>query len=158
MHQLLDRIERDETLEAEYAAAKAQRAITDLGDLSAWPDGLAERFTRRLDLIRSWSACDSSGLWGGFKLRLVSSWVDGSGVDELTEKEEPEFWQLKMAHKTWGGRFSSKMKLSDFDLNLFTVLGAPVATTGLWDLDDNGIRVRVDMYPFKGERGIDLWQ
>lgn len=161
MHKLLagslPRLERDLVLEAEYAEAKTRRALHSLDDLGHWPDGLAERFTRRVGLIRGWADRPDGSLWASFDLSLVSSWVDGSGVDEHTKVEEPEFWAMKTAHKTWGGRFPDHMKLSDFDLNLFTVLGAPVDVNGLWDLDDSGTRVRVDMYPYKGERGIGLW-
>lgn len=153
----LEVIIRDSQLEKEYKLAKQERSIVGVSenDLSHWPIGLAERFTRRIDIIKQWAPTDD-GLWSSFDLKLVSSWVDGAGVDEFTKEEEPEFWNLKKAHKTWMGRFPNKMKLSDFDINIYSVLGKPIDVSGLWDLDDNGVRVRVDLYPAKGERGISI--
>lgn len=153
---MLDVLTRDLILESEYAFAKQARAIVDLNDLSHWPEGLAERFTRRIEIIRSWGSSEENSLWSNFELRLVSSWIDGSGVDEFTHQEEPDFWELKTAHKTWGGRFPEKMKHSDFDINIHSILGTSVSVTGLWDLDDQGQQVRIDVYPSKGERSITL--
>lgn len=147
-------ITRDPVIEAEYAAAKAERALLSLDDISRWPDGLQERFTRRLDIVRK--DCDVK-FGEFFYCKLVSSWIEGAGVDEFTEQEEPEFWKLKASHKTWQNRYPGRMKVSDFDINVYTKLNdESIKLRGLWDLDDNGVQVRVDLYVHKGERGLRI--
>lgn len=149
------RISRDPVLEAEYATAKAARAIGSLTDLSMWPDGLAERFTQRLEIVKK----SVSSMFGdAFVFALTSSWVQGSGIDEYTHTEEPEFFELKKRRRTWDGRFINKnrTKNSDYDVNIFYRFGYPdhlesLKVQALWDIMHKKFCVRIDVYPYKNE-------
>lgn len=149
-------VERDPVLVAEYKAAKTERSIQSFEEINKWPDGLQERFTRRLEIASSFAHQLLGTL---FETYLVSSWVEGSGVDEFTEFEEPEFWDLKYRYRTWDGRALRRHKFSDYDINTFLKYSNEnMRFQGLWLLKDNDFEFKLDLYPCKGERKILLNQ
>jgi len=147
-------VSRDSAKESEYRRIKLSRQIESFQDIVSWPIGLQERFLRRISLVSR----ELRHLYGNAaKYKLVSSWVDGCGIDEGTEKEEPYFYSLKKDHKTWGGRHPESFKLSDFDINMFSADGIrPISISDSFIILDDDFEFKVDMYISKGERGIWL--
>lgn len=151
-------IERDPLLLKRYEAAKVKRAIYDIYELSHLPRGLQKRLRKNLDRVYE----SISREFGNFFVPyLVSSWVDGSGIDSKTEVEEPEFWELKRRKKTWDNVFPEKsFKVSDFDINIYTAHGdAPMAFRALYEIEGgNKETIKIHVYPPKGERRILLYK
>lgn len=154
LHNGFSVVHRDVEIEAQYLEARSRRAIASLKALEHLGP-LGRRLERRLEVIE---AALRIRLGGWFDIYLVSSWVDGSGIDKLTEEEEPEFWELKQQRKTWGGIYPDEFKISDYDINVFSSVNKePVDLRAIFDLHDPcvpGDLMRVHIYPSKGEHGV----
>lgn len=154
LHRGYQIVEPDRALLAEYESAKEQRKLLSLDDISKWPTGLQERFSARLEQITSRLDVQFGNF---FSLCMVSSWVDGSGIDANTEFEEPEFWDLKKRKRTWNGRYPDEFKVSDYDFNVFTAAhDAPMSFRALIEFSDRNGAFKAHIYPPKGENRIRL--
>ena len=96
----------------------------------------------------------------------------GAYIDALVESEDPSFWAAKKNKKTWSGIYPDEFKLSDIDINIFrngrsltlqeinTIVRhhpSNIKGTNLLVLDDlDGIKFKVDIYPYKKESIFEI--
>jgi len=90
------------------------------------------------------------------KYYLVSSTVDGGYIEPEDKINDFDWWQTKFlwrAHKKERFKNNKRIKYSDFDINISFINGEPANYSG-GILTESGLKI--DLYPYKGERGILL--